>query len=968
IEALGGKLEERFQTYSRVRSRVVELYHLRDLAEIVLLNVIAVVDVLPCCPEYDAAAAAALAETTPNSGIEAINTFWSLLVGCLDCLLVEGLGRLLQQTMLRNVPVRTWPETIPKEQLSGDREGRDQRHQRDAERLHEQLATLTEKICKALRGQDGEQSQREREEYITRAKLRHRDDTLEGTDAATQTIGDRTVVARLDARANKLVQDAVQEWLPALKKLKLKQTTTGTGADDGANGAANVKNTALPQRDTVPLGWAIVDGQVCLEKKIGTALDCLDVFLFPIERAADLANRNYIELVQISPRDVQIGLSAKDAMHKLAGDVLGNFGGFLKSSWRANDILWGRLDASGAILETMLDASRLERILRADAKARRDDPKLPGPASDKRMMEALDDYICRGDVCRPDGTNYDDSGSDDIGRLLWADYQKDWPSLADWLTAVHEGRRRLLERDPEFKLLRDWLLRRHQLEILVEEVPETIAEAMAEHAQWQGRNDAADWKISGTHKPPPAAPASPHVPNVTAQDAADVARQGSRIATSLSRLCGYQPDRVNLDMIRQEAHERAKGIFTRGNRNPDAKPIYAYFRHRYRIGEETVQDDIPPLVTMRRIVAALLIVLHVLGNSMSPGFKSGMVGSRVMQWLLKPLSLLVGTLYGFATVLTYGRAAAGAAHGVAWTVLIAAAAAVLFYPKYNTLPWIVWVLTATAALFELLVWWCSPNPLRGLARVLCLLGIGLCVYAHFDETAAHYLLWQAGIYAIGTAFLLRLTGWLGWETVALAVVGFALWQMQVHAVLLGKAALPDPFTALGSQKTLVWRLLFTSTAVVGAVLYFMPPRNPDLVDLERAGRADIARDILRIWGTVGQRWAILNVGIDFLIIPLYSTTLALACVIVADMLGIDRWPVFWRNMVYVLAATQWLAGLLDVVENYALIRMLLFDEVTDRQARVAHVGATIKSLLRGLGIAFVILGLLVQLGQHLLWK
>jgi hypothetical protein len=38
-----------------------------------------------------------------------------------------------------------------------------------------------------------------------------------------------------------------------------------------------------------------------------------------------------------------------DPATKLAGDDLGHFGAFLKRSWRANDWLWGRLDAASAL-------------------------------------------------------------------------------------------------------------------------------------------------------------------------------------------------------------------------------------------------------------------------------------------------------------------------------------------------------------------------------------------------------------------------------------------------------------------------------------------------------------------------------------------------------------------------------------------------------------------------------------------
>lgn len=47
---------------------------------------------------------------------------------------------------------------------------------------------------------------------------------------------------------------------------------------------------------------------------------------------------------------------------KAAGLRLGHFAGFLKSSWRVNDWIWGRLDAARLLSETALSPERLRRI------------------------------------------------------------------------------------------------------------------------------------------------------------------------------------------------------------------------------------------------------------------------------------------------------------------------------------------------------------------------------------------------------------------------------------------------------------------------------------------------------------------------------------------------------------------------------------------------------------------------------
>jgi len=76
-----------------------------------------------------------------------------------------------------------------------------------------------------------------------------------------------------------------------------------------------------------------------------------DMFIYPIEVLADLGERDPIDIVRISPRDASfISANIDD---KLAGDALFHFGGFLEERWRANDIMWGRLDAAEIIVRAL---------------------------------------------------------------------------------------------------------------------------------------------------------------------------------------------------------------------------------------------------------------------------------------------------------------------------------------------------------------------------------------------------------------------------------------------------------------------------------------------------------------------------------------------------------------------------------------------------------------------------------------
>ncbi|NUP30672.1 MAG: DUF3376 domain-containing protein, partial [Streptomycetaceae bacterium] len=72
-----------------------------------------------------------------------------------------------------------------------------------------------------------------------------------------------------------------------------------------------------------------------------------------------------VELVQISA-DTRCALDLRSlASQKLTGLQLHHFGAFYKSSWCANDWMWGRLDGAGWLVQLLLDPRHLAR--KADA-------------------------------------------------------------------------------------------------------------------------------------------------------------------------------------------------------------------------------------------------------------------------------------------------------------------------------------------------------------------------------------------------------------------------------------------------------------------------------------------------------------------------------------------------------------------------------------------------------------------------
>jgi patatin-related protein len=131
----------------------------------------------------------------------------------------------------------------------------------------------------------------------------------------------------------------------------------------------------------------------------------IDSYLFPMEWLSSLESWDVIHTVRISPVDAKRGYSNRSLDAKLCGTELGHFGGFLKRSWRANDLLWGRLDGACQLIETLMEPERLAQVSRAA-----DDDDLaaafPNAAPQNRLkLKRFFDDLAAG---RAAGQDYED--------------------------------------------------------------------------------------------------------------------------------------------------------------------------------------------------------------------------------------------------------------------------------------------------------------------------------------------------------------------------------------------------------------------------------------------------------------------------------------------------------------------------------------------------------------------------------
>ena len=135
----------------------------------------------------------------------------------------------------------------------------------------------------------------------------------------------------------------------------------------------------------------------------------------------------------------------------------------------------------------------------------------------------------------------------------------------------------------------------------------------------------------------------------------------------------------------------------------------------------------------------------------------------------------------------------------------------------------------------------------------------------------------------------------------------------------------DWLSASGQKRAFI--VLLALTLVVMASLNALGgPLNTEvaplgIVSFELAGELSLAQSMVESWGQTGQVYAGLNLGLDYLFLAAYSSCIALGCVLVTR--GLSRRVEFLSFTGGLLAWAQSGAALLDAIENYALIQVLL---------------------------------------------
>jgi hypothetical protein len=131
-----------------------------------------------------------------------------------------------------------------------------------------------------------------------------------------------------------------------------------------------------------------------------------------------------------------------------------------------------------------------------------------------------------------------------------------------------------------------------------------------------------------------------------------------------------------------------------------------------------------------------------------------------------------------------------------------------------------------------------------------------------------------------------------------------------------------------------------------------------IISFELAYSEPTARGIIQSWDCTARIYAGISLGLDFLFIAAYVMAIGLGCVLAAAAAFPGKGFFFATGIV--LSWVQCGAGLLDCIENTALIQLLTGPGVRNLP-EVAFFCAVPKFILTGTGLVYILTGLFISL-------
>ena len=174
---------------------------------------------------------------------------------------------------------------------------------------------------------------------------------------------------------------------------------------------------------------------------------------------------------------------------------------------------------------------------------------------------------------------------------------------------------------------------------------------------------------------------------------------------------------------------------------------------------------------------------------------------------------------------------------------------------------------------------------------------------------------------------------------------------------------PYEWISLSAQKRAFWALFVVTILVMASLQVIDTLLKNDvapsgIVSFEFAGDLSLAQKMVEAWGRKGRIAAGLSLGLDYLFLLAYAGSIGMGCVLIAR--GISKSANYLCSVGIFIAWALLVAALLDMVENYALIRVLLGSNLAI-WPKVAKWCAVPKFVIVVSGLAYILIGALISL-------
>ena len=180
--------------------------------------------------------------------------------------------------------------------------------------------------------------------------------------------------------------------------------------------------------------------------------------------------------------------------------------------------------------------------------------------------------------------------------------------------------------------------------------------------------------------------------------------------------------------------------------------------------------------------------------------------------------------------------------------------------------------------------------------------------------------------------------------------------------------LPHPLDAIPEERrSWVFVPLLATTLALSLFLSVVdrPLRTEEapngIVSFELAGTVEKASLIVASWSETARTYAGFSLGLDFVFLILYSTTIAMVCLRGGEALRARGRPL--GSLAPWLAWGQWGAAILDAIENVALF-VVLVGPVAVPWPQLAWGCAVAKFALVGAGLLYAVLAAVLLIGRR----